>query len=300
MKVGIVGLGLMGTGFAKNLIRKEYEVFGYDTVKEKRDALRLLGGVPCESLGELAEKADVVLILVFNADNVRSVIFGNDEEFPKHLAEGKTVMFACSCGAEVVREVAPALQNRGIRVLDTPLMGDCFDAEDGSIRMILAAKAGDYENLEGLFSDIAGDTFRVSSEIGKGQEAKSCLQALFSLTFEMGFEITNLVKATGLDIEEMRRMFRQSPSSSMLFHISEDKVLSETYTGTKNPLSILDKDITIALGLAKEYGLKLNACEGTKKTFDEAMERYPKEDIWAASKVVANHNEELVSTEVFK
>ena len=291
MKVGIVGLGLMGTGFAKNLIRKGYEVFGYDTVKEKRDAFLSLGGVPCESLAELADRSDMIQILVFNADNVRSVIFGNDEEFPKHLEEGKSVLYSCSCGAEAVLETAPVFLSRGIRVLDAPLMGDCFDAEDGSIRMIVAGAEEDYQALKPVLSDMASDIFRVSSDLGKGQEAKSCLQALFSLTFEMGFEITNLVKRTGLNMDEMRRMFRQSPSSSVLFHVSEDKVLSETYTNTKNPLSILDKDITIALSLGEQYGLKLNACEGTKKTFDKAMELYPKEDIWAASKIVANHND---------
>lgn len=286
MKVGIIGLGLMGLGFSKSLTSQGFEVYGYDLNPERGKMLEDMGGHACESAAEVGSAADAVIMMVFNADNVRSVLYDGEHALLKTLPEGKAILMTCSVGADVVCEVAEDICKRGIRLLDTPLMGDCFDAEKGSIHIIVAGAKEDYLFAEPLLKAMGSEIYFVGDNPGDGQKAKSCLQALFSLTFETGFEVYSLAKRVGLNMDEMDRMFRNSPSSSVLLHITEENVLKHIYTGTKNPLAILNKDIQLAIDLGEKNGIYLNACKGTAATFTAAMEKYGKEDVWAAAKIV--------------
>lgn len=285
MKVGIIGLGLMGSAFSKLLLKKGYEVYGYDVNASKREALESWGGHFCDSCTELGQNADAVILMVFNSDNVRDVVYGNDSLLSA-MSEGKSLLVMCSVGYAVLEEIAPDFAAKKIHLLDTTLMGNCEDAEAGEIHILVGAGDEAFQANEALLHDLGKELYFVSKKPGDGQRAKSCLQALFSLTFETAFEVVTLAQSAGLNMDEMHRMFKNSPSSSPLLHISEENVINQVYTGTKNPLSILDKDINLALDLAEKYGLKLGACEGTAKVFDRAMEQFPKEDIWAAAKAL--------------
>lgn len=286
MKVGIIGLGLMGLAFSKSLLRQGFEVYGFDINPDRRKMLVGMGGYACESAAEVGNVAEAVIMLVFNADNVRSVLYKGDDALLTTLSAGKAILMTCSVGADIVCEVSADIRKRGIRLLDTPLMGDCFDAENGNIHIMVAGTKEDYLFVKPLLEAMGDELYFVGNNPGDGQKAKSCLQALFSLTFETGFEVYSLAKRVGLNMDEMDRMFRNSPSSSLLLHITEEKVLNHIYTETKNPLTILNKDIQIAIALGEENGVNLSACKGTSEIFAAAMEKYGKEDIWAAAKIV--------------
>lgn len=286
MKVGIIGLGLMGLGFSKSLLGKGYEVYGYDLNSERGKMLEDMGGHACENAAQVGRAADAVILMVFNADNVRSVLYDGENALLPAMSEGKALLITCSVGTDVVCEITEDIRGRGVRLLDTPLMGDCFDAESGSIHIIVAGAREDYLFAETLLKAMGSEIYFVGDNPGDGQKAKSCLQALFSLTFETGFEVYSLARRVGLNMEEMDRLFRNSPSSSSLLHITEKNVLEHIYTGTKNPLAILNKDIRLAVDLGEKYGVNLSACKGTASIFALAMEKYEKEDVWAAAKIV--------------
>ena len=87
MKIGFIGLGIMGESMCENIIKKhDDEVYVFDVVKEKRDKLAALGGIPCESSKEVAEKADVFISMVPKSEHSRAVY----EEVLPVLCEGKT------------------------------------------------------------------------------------------------------------------------------------------------------------------------------------------------------------------
>lgn len=285
MKVGMIGLGSMGMAFCKSLIGKGYQVFGYDSNARRNQELEQIGGHPCGSCAEVGSHADAVVLLVFDANNVRSVLYG-EQSLLSTLPKGKSVLVSCSVGHEVVEEIAPDLKQRGIQLIDAPLMGSSEDAENGSIHIMVAAAQEDLAEVEPLLRDMGSELYVVSDQPGRGQAAKSCVQALFSLTFQTGFEVVTLAQNAGLDMDQMHRLFKNGPSSSVLFHITEDSVRNRTFTNTNNPLSILDKDMQLVVDMAEEYQLNLKASRSTAQVFLEAMSRYPQEDIFAAVKVV--------------
>ncbi|MDO5111599.1 MAG: NAD(P)-dependent oxidoreductase [Clostridia bacterium] len=285
MKVGIIGLGLMGMAFSKHLVKKGYEVLGYDVNPEKRAALEALGGRFCESCAQVGAQADAVLLLVFNGEQVRGAVCG-EQSLLSTMPAGKAVLVMCSVGCDAVDAIRPALAKRDIHLLDATMMGNCEDAENGCVHIMVAADDAAFAPVEGLLRDMSAELYFISKTPGDAQKAKSCLQALFSLTFETAFEVVALAQNAGLDMNEMHRVFANSPSSSPLLHITEKCVLDKVYTGTNNPLSILDKDINLVLELAAKEELRLGACEGTAKVFDKAMRLYPGEDIFAAVKAL--------------
>lgn len=287
MKVGVIGLGSMGVGFAKNLISAGYTVSGFDINKERVEMLAKLGGNACSSPAEVGAASDAVILMVFNDANIRTVLYG-ENSLLSTLAPGKALLVTCTVGDFIIQEILPDLKSRGIRLLDTPLMGSCEEAENGSLHIIVAAEKADFEYAKPLLSDMGKALYFMGEKPGFGQLAKTCLQALFSLTFETAFEVISLAQKANLNMDEVHRLFKNSPSSSVLFHITEECIKNRAFTGTNNPLSILEKDINLVLELSARYGLKLGACKGTAEIFKEAMTRYANEDIFAAVKVVEN------------
>ena len=115
---------------------------------------------------------------------------------------------------------------------------------------------------------------------GQGQMAKTCLQTFFSFTFEQASEVMALGEKCHIDMEELYRLLDNSPASSVLFQIAAQNIKTRTFTGTNNPLSILDKDMKLSLCLGKELDVKMPGSAGISAAFSE--------DIWATVKVAEN------------
>lgn len=285
MNVGVIGLGNMGFGIAKNLINKGYNVFGYDIDAQKCEKLEAEGGTAAQSCAALGEQVTTAIIMVFSPEHVRQVIFG-DNGLAKTLKSGSYIMITASVGPDVVEEVEAALAEKGIGILDAPLMADVSDAAQGQMHMMVGATKETIDACAGLLKDMSSALYYVGDKAGMGQSAKMCLQTLFSLTFEAGFEVVTLSRKAGLNMDEMHKLFKACPSSSVLFHATEENVNNRIFENTFNPLSILDKDIHLAMDMADKLDVLMPASQGTGVLFREAMKHYAKEDIWAAVKVV--------------
>lgn len=285
MTTGIIGLGSMGLAIAENLIDKGYTVYGYDINPSRCELLVQHGGNAVASCAEVGSFADTVILMVFDADNLRDVLFGEGSLLDT-LKAGGTLVVTASLGKDIILEVIPELEKRGIHLLDTPLMASEDSARAGQMHILVSGGKEVYQSHKKLFADMGEELYFVGDDAGMGQMAKSCMQALFSLTFESAFEIDTLAAKTGLNMDELHRLFKNGPASSELFAITEDNIRERRFTDTKNPLSILDKDVRLALKLASDYGISLPAVAGTATTFSKAMEKYAGDDIFAAVQVI--------------
>lgn len=285
MRVGIVGLGMMGLGIASNLIDKGYEVYGYDINPARGELLAEAGGHNTTGYTELGGKTDTVILMVFSPENLRDVLFG-ENGLAGALAPGGTVLVTATVGPDIIAEVEPELDKRGISILDAALMASAESARKGGMHILVGGRQEVVEKQRGLLADMSAELYFVGDRAGMGQAGKVCLQTLFSLTFETAFEVITLSKKLGLNMDEMDRLYRNSGSTSELFHETQANIDKRVFTGTFNPLSILDKDIHLTMDVARENHLELPASEGTARVFREAMRRYATEDIWAAVKVI--------------
>ncbi len=285
MKVGVVGLGNMGLGIAGNLINKGYEVYGFDVNPERQELFRQKGGHPERNAAEVGREAEAVVLMVFSPDNLRDAVAG-DGGLLETLKPGSALIVTATVGPDIIREILPLAEAKGVSILDAPLMAGVDGAAKGQMHVLVGADKETVRRYRELLDAMGSEFYYVGDRPGMGQDAKLCLQTLFSLEFESAFELTTLIDRLGLAKEEMHRLFENSGSASELYFETEQNARDRVFTNTNNPLSILDKDIHLAISLAEKKGLDLPAVRGTGEVFRKAMGPYAKEDIWAAVKVI--------------
>lgn len=292
-KVGIVGLGLMGYNIGINLMNKGFEVYGYDISKASCERFAAAGGKTVNTCAELGSAVKTVILMVFNAEQIKSVLFG-DEALVSTLSSGSTVIVTASVGHEVMDEAYKYLENHNIMLVDAAVRASSASAAEGTMYIMVGATDDAYASASPLLHAMGNEIIRVGNKPGTAQIAKSCMQAFFSLTFEATAEVLALGTAAGLDPKVVYDILNATGASSNLFRATAKNIASRTFTDTKNPMSILEKDAKLAVRLAKEHNMDLLALEGTAKNFEDCMRNHSTEDIWACVK----HFEESANIEV--
>ncbi len=283
-KIGVIGLGRMGFGIATNLMNRKYDVIGYDVSEEARVRLCDAGGNVAENCAQAAEGVDALILVVFNADQVEEVLF--KQSAVDHMRAGSAVVVMASVGQQILEAIAPQLAQRGIDLIDAPMKGSSKDAACGNLFLILSAPKPLIEKHRSLLESIGSTLYTVGEKPGMGQMAKTCVQSFFCLACEGACEIMALAKAAGLDLDVVYKLLCSTGASSDVFKTTVKFIGSRSFTGTGNPMSILKKDLGVAMKIASSYSLDLPALAGTTANVDRAMETCPEEDIWAAAKPI--------------
>ena len=121
-KVGLIGIGDMGIGMAKNIVKQGFNLTGYDLRAERLEMLSKLGGKPAASCREVGENSDIVLIMVLNGDQVKKVVLGKDGLL-EGMKEGSTIVVSATINPSEVMELEEPLLSKGINLVDTPVSG---------------------------------------------------------------------------------------------------------------------------------------------------------------------------------
>ncbi|MGD8882416.1 MAG: NAD(P)-binding domain-containing protein, partial [Desulfobacterales bacterium] len=111
-KIGLVGLGDMGIGMAKNILGHGFELTGYDLREERRQALAELGGKPAEGVREVAENSDAVFIMVLNGPQVKDVVLG-EYGFLDGLKPGSIIIVSATIHPSEIRAIEPPVVEKG-------------------------------------------------------------------------------------------------------------------------------------------------------------------------------------------
>ena len=126
--VGLIGLGAMGRGVAQNLLKKGFDVVGFDVRPEALEALKLQGGRPAASLAELAKQARVVVSFVVNSNQTDEVLFG-DRGLVGQLPPGAVFVACSTMDPSYVKDIATRLAQHSISLVDAPVTGGAAGAE---------------------------------------------------------------------------------------------------------------------------------------------------------------------------
>ena len=279
-KVGIIGLGLMGYNMGANLLHRGYTVYGYDVSEQSRRLFKELGGQIVLSEQELGQAVDQVIIMVFNAEQVRSVA----ANLSQTLRPGGVMIVTASVGHGVMEELEPTLASKGIHLVDATVRASASSAAEGKMYIMVGASREAYSLAKPLLEDLGNDILVVGERAGLAQIAKSCMQAFFSLTFEATAEVLAMGTAAGLDARMVYDILNGTGAANNIFRATAKNIASGTFCKTNNPMAILEKDAKLAAELGHEHGMNLLAIEATAQNFENCMQKYPKDDIWACVK----------------
>ena len=165
-KVGVVGIGDMGSGLAKNLLMAGFEVCGFDPAAGRLEAFAEAGGVPMDSPTEVGANAEAVFVMVMNGDQAKEVVLGADGQggLRSSMAPGSVIILTATIRPGEARELASALKDSGIHLVDSPVSGGFPGAQNGTLTM-MAAGAEEALDIARLARDMLGGN-GISDEFG--------------------------------------------------------------------------------------------------------------------------------------
>jgi 3-hydroxyisobutyrate dehydrogenase-like beta-hydroxyacid dehydrogenase len=292
-RVGIVGLGDMGMGMARNLVKQGFPLKGFDLRDARLAELERVGGVRAAGCREVGESSDVVFVMVLNGDQVRQVVVG-DDALAEGMTPGATVIVSATINPSEVRELEAPLSERGIQLIDMPVSGGKSGAEQGTLTLMAAAKKGVLDENRDVMAAVSKAIFHVGEEIGQGQTVKAALQALIGTTFAAIFESLVLGAKAGVRGETLYEVFASSGVSSPLFRDCAKLIMDRKFKDTGSQIKTMYKDLGITMGMARETGAAMFATSAAYELFQCGISLFPDEDNWSIVKLL----EQVTGTEV--
>ena len=282
MKIGFIGLGIMGSAMCANIIHKHDDpVYVYDYVKEKTDLLAEAGGIACASCRETAERSDIIITMVPKSEHVRSVM----EEILPVLDETKTWIDMSTIDPSVSVEISEAVKKTGASFLDAPVVKSRPAAEAGKLGIYAGGSVEDFERVLPVLSYMGENIIRMGDN-GKGLIMKICHNALVSQIQNGVNETSALAERNGIDILTFAEAISYGGGQNFYLDSKKAVIAKEEFT-TAFSVANMHKDVHICLDLAKECGLPMPGEENAARVYDEAMAKgWGNEDFSATVKVV--------------
>jgi L-threonate 2-dehydrogenase len=263
--VGVIGLGAMGMGVARSLLRAGFSVHACDVRQAVLDAFAKEGGIACASPAELGEKCEVVLTVVVNAAQTEAVLFGQageegEEGAASAMKAGGVVLACATVSPSFAADLGKRLAERGLLLLDAPLSGGAAKANAGEMTMMTSGPADAYAACEDVLGAIAGKVYRLGDTHGAGSKVKIINQLLAGVHIAAAAEAMALGLREGVDPDALYDVITHSAGNSWMFENRVPHILSGDYT----PLSAVDifvKDLGLVLDTARtsKFPLPLSA-----------------------------------------
>ena len=282
MKIGFIGLGIMGESMCENIVKKHNDtVYCFDFVKEKVDLLASKGVVPCESSLELAKKADVIVSMVPKSEHSKAVYTSILEA----LDSSKTCIDMSTIDPSVSVEISEMVKKTGARFIDAPVVKSKPAAIEGTLGIYVGGDEKTYEDMLPILKYMGCNVIRMGGN-GKGLVMKICHNALVSQIQNGVNETITLAKANGITIPAFAEAVSYGGASNWYLDGQAAKLEAEDYT-TAFSIENMAKDVNICVNLAKECGVKMPGEENALNVYQTALERgMAKEDFRATIKVV--------------
>jgi len=254
--IGFIGLGLMGRPMASNLHAAGYRVFIHNRSRPVVDELAASGLKACASPAEVAERADIVILMLSDTGAVEKVLFG-DYGLVATLSRGQVVVDMGTTDVTATRGFARRVAEQGAHYVDAPVSGGQVGASDADLTIMVGAAAGDFERLQPVFEVLGGNITHVG-ETGAGQVAKAANQVIVGLTIGAVAEAINLARCSGVDPARMREAFKGGFAWSRVMELHGQRMIDEAFEpGGK--CSTQKKDLKQALALAEQVGARMPA-----------------------------------------
>ena len=281
--VGVIGLGDMGIGIARNLVASGFPTAGFDLRSERLALLADAGGIPAGSCFEVGARSDAVFVMVLNGQQAREALLGPDGALDG-MSPGSSVIVTATILPEEVRSLEKPLADRGVHLVDSPVSGGKAGADSGALTLMTAARSDVLEKNRDALDAISRTVFHVGEDVGQGQTVKAALQALIGCTFAATFEALVLGAKSGVRGETLYEVVRASAVGSPLFEHCARMVLGRKFKGTGSQIGTMYKDLGISMSLAREAGALMLTTSAAYEMFQAGISRYPDEDNWAVAK----------------
>lgn len=244
MKVGFIGLGIMGKPMSKNLVKAGNEVVVFDFHEESIAELVAMGAKGAKSGAEVAKECDVIITMVPNSPHVRAACLGKDG-IADGAKEGTVVIDMSSIDPVESKKIGAELAEKGIELMDAPVSGGEPKAIDGTLSVMVGGKKETFDKYYDLLMQMAGSVVYVG-DLGSGNVAKLANQMIVAVNIAVLAEALTLAKKAGSDPELVFQAIRGGLAGSTVMEAKAPMMLDHNFKpGFRIELHI--KDLTNAL-----------------------------------------------------
>jgi len=254
MKIGFIGLGIMGKPMSKNLIKAKYELIVMDKNPEVTKELSSLGATIAVSPAEVAKTVDVIITMLPNSPHVKEVVLGKNC-IMEGGKPGLTIIDMSSIAPIVSRELAAELEKVGMNMLDAPVSGGEPKAIEGTLSVMVGGKTEIFTKYYDLMKSMAASVVRVG-EIGSGNIAKLCNQIIVAINISAVSEAMILAQKAGVSPELVYNAIRGGLAGSTVLDAKAPMMMNRKFApGFRIDLHI--KDLNNVLDTSHNLGIPL-------------------------------------------
>jgi 2-hydroxy-3-oxopropionate reductase len=283
-RYGFIGLGIMGSAMANNLVEAGFNVTVWNRGSEKCDPLVAAGAKESESAAQAVAASDITFAMLSDPAVAKAVCFGAGGVL-EGMATGKGYVDMSTVDPATSRLIADAVAERGGRFLEAPVSGSKKPAEDGTLVILSAGDGTLYEDALPAFEVMGKKTFYLG-DVGKGAEMKLIVNMIMGGMMALFSEGLALGEKVGLSCEEILNVLDSGAITNPMFRLKGPSMAAGAFT-TAFPLKHMQKDLRLAVSLGDEHDQALFTVSSVNESFKKARALgFSNEDFSAVLKAI--------------
>lgn len=252
---GVIGVGAMGLGIARSLLRGGLRTVARD-IDAGRESLAVADGASAAATpAQVGAQAEVTIVVVVDAAQIDTVLAGPDGLLAA-LGPGRLVMLCSTIGPQDAQRFAARIEQTGALALDAPISGGPARADAGTMSIMLAGRREALDAAEPVLATIAGKRFVIGERHGDAARAKLVNNLMAGINLMAGAAALALAERLGLDPRAMFELIAASSGQSWIFEDRMARALAGDYA-PRAATHVLTKDLTLANDAARAAGVDL-------------------------------------------
>lgn len=269
-KIGIIGLGSMGYGMARNLIKAGHQVWGHD-INPDAVARLVANGAQAGALLDHAEALDALVVVVLNAAQTEAVLFG-PEGVAAALQRNTVILSCATIPPAFATEMEARAESAGLLYLDAPISGGAIKAASGELTIMASGRKAAFEAAKPALGAISAKVFEMGDRAGAGSAMKATNQMLAGIHIASMAEAITFALAQGISPERFLEVVSQSAGTSWMLENRAPHIIEGDYT-PRSTINIWPKDLGIVMDIAQNSGFSAPITEAALALFKEAAEQ---------------------------
>jgi 3-hydroxyisobutyrate dehydrogenase/glyoxylate/succinic semialdehyde reductase len=271
MKIGFIGLGIMGSRMAANLLKKGHEIVVYNRTKEKANALIAQGALWADSPAEVAKHVNILFTMLSRPDAVAETALLGKRSFLETLLPNSLWVDCSTVNPSFSKLMAGEAKARGVRFLDAPVAGSKGPAESGQLLFFVGGDKADVETARPLFEAMGKAVFHLGGH-GMGSAMKMVNNIMLNAAMTAFSEAVVLGESLGIPKATMLDTLANSPVVAPFLHLKRQKIEQGTFE-VEFPLQWAHKDLHLAVETAYEAGVAMPVVNAVKEVYALALRR---------------------------
>ena len=267
LKIGFVGLGIMGTPMAEHLINAGHQLFVF-TLGKMPQSIATSSATQCINACDVAERADIIIVMVPDTPDVEAALF-SEKGIATGLSQGKVVVDMSSISPIATKTFAQKINALGCDYLDAPVSGGEVGAKNATLSIMVGGSEATFERVKPLF-ELMGKNITLVGGNGDGQTAKVANQIIVALNIEAVAEALLFAAKAGADPARVRLALMGGFASSKILEVHGDRMVKRTFDPGFR-IGLHQKDLNLALSSARALGVALPNTATAQELFNSCV-----------------------------